>query len=107
MPLHDSHDPAAGDAADFNRSAGDGKHRSHRFLGGNQFIPAQQKVEGGAEQVALTAKWLRGEIDVPEIADRWRSGPAVPIEIEVPASVEPGEKVALRVHVLNNKVGHD
>ncbi len=48
----------------------------------NQFIPVQQKLPGGDEQVALTGKWLRGEIEVPEIAERWRSGPAVPIEIE-------------------------
>jgi hypothetical protein len=107
MPLHESRDPAAGDSADFNRSAGDGKHRSHRFLGGNQFIPLQQKLPGGEEQAALTNRWLRGELPVPEIAGRWREGPAVPIEIEVPASVDPGKAVPLRVHILNNKVGHD
>ncbi len=39
MPLVDSTDPASGDVLDYNRAAGDGKHRSHRFLGANQFIP--------------------------------------------------------------------
>jgi hypothetical protein len=31
----------------------------------------------------------------------------VPIQIEVPSAVDPGQPVALRVHILNNKVGHD
>lgn len=110
MPLvADSRDPAAGDAADFNRAADDGRHRSHRFLGANQFIPVlqQEQIPGGPEHAALIEAWLRGEVEIPEIADRWTSGPAIPIEIEAPETVAAGEPVSLRVHVLNNKAGHD
>ncbi|MCH8967077.1 MAG: DUF4405 domain-containing protein, partial [Planctomycetes bacterium] len=39
MPLVASTDPASGDSGDYNRSADDGRHRSHRFLGANQVIP--------------------------------------------------------------------
>lgn len=107
MPLVDSFDPAAGDVADFNRNAGDGKHRSHRFLGANQYMPVLLGLNGADEHAALTEKWLRGELDIPEIRDRWSEGPAVPIEIEAPKQVAPGESFVLRVHLLNNKVGHD
>ncbi|MDP6410186.1 MAG: multiheme c-type cytochrome [Planctomycetota bacterium] len=107
MPLVDSRDPAAGDEADFNRTADDGKHRSHRFLGANQFIPLLHELEGAEEHVRLVEAWLRGEFEIPEIADRWREGPAVPIVLEVPDVVRPGEEFPIRVHVANNKVGHD
>ncbi len=107
MPLVESRDPASGDQADWNRSRGDGKHRSHAFLGANQFIPVLQDLPGGREHAANVERWLRGEFDVPEIADRWRTGPAVPIEVDAPAEVAAGDTVALRVHVTNNKVGHD
>ena len=40
MPLVASLDPASGDALDYNRSETDDKHRSHRFLGANQFMPS-------------------------------------------------------------------
>ena len=107
MPLVDSSDPAAGDAVDFNRTAGDGKHRSHRFLGANQLMPALLHLDGGEKQIDLVQHWLRGEIPVPEIADRWRQGPAVPIEIEAPKTATAGDPVTVKVHVVNNKVGHD
>jgi len=107
MPLVDSRDPAAGDAADWNRTADDGKHRSHRFLGANQFMPLLHKLPGADEHCALTEKWLKGEYEIPEIADRWRPGEAVPLRIEVPEEVAAGATVPLRVHILNNKVGHD
>ncbi len=108
MPLvANSTDPAAGDEADFNRTANDGKHRSHRFLGANQCMPLMMDLAGGEEQADMVEQWLRGEFEVPEIADRWREGPAVPIEIEVPEVVSPGEEFKLQVHLLNNKVGHD
>jgi hypothetical protein len=70
MPLQGSHDPAAGDPHDPNRTPHDGKHRSHRFLGGNQYIPRYLKLKGAGKQCALTEQWLRGEYSVPEIADR-------------------------------------
>ena len=107
MPLVASTDPASGDDRDYNRSPGDGKHRSHRFLGANQFIPTQLGLPGAAEQVRLTEKWLRGEVPVPEIANKWRTGPAVPIELTAPSTATPGQPIALQVALTNNKVGHE
>ncbi|NUP96753.1 MAG: hypothetical protein HUU28_11380 [Planctomycetaceae bacterium] len=107
MPLASSSDPASGDGADFNRSRTDGRHRSHRFLGANQFIPVVMELEGGVEHAQLVEHWLRGEYAIPEIADRWSKGPAVPIEILAPQRARAGEPLALRVRVLSNKVGHD
>ncbi|MDX1578924.1 MAG: multiheme c-type cytochrome [Gemmatimonadota bacterium] len=107
MPLTESADPARGDEADYNRSADDGKHRSHRFLAANQFMPLALGLEGAEEQAELTERWLRGEIEIPEIADKWKEGPAVPIEILAPERVVPGESVGLEVAITNNKVGHD
>jgi hypothetical protein len=108
MPLIDgSLDPARGDGADYNRSPEDGKHRSHRFLGANQFIPLVHGLPGAEKHVSLVNAWLRGEIEISEIADKWSQGPAVPIRIVAPARVEPGDAVDLRVEITNNKVGHD
>jgi len=108
MPLSDSTDPAAGDEADVNRSADDGKHRSHRFLGANQYIPVlMTELEGGAEHAELVDRWLRGEFEIPEIADKWADGPAVPIELRVPAEIRAGEELKVVVNIINNKVGHD
>jgi len=107
MPLTRSDDPARGDDRDYNRSPGDGRHRSHRFLAANQFMPLALKLDGAAEHATLTERWLQGRIDVPEIADKWRTGPAVPIELVAPARVKPGEPVDLQVLITNNKVGHD
>jgi hypothetical protein len=107
MPLTDSSDPARGDDLDYNRTTSDGKHRSHRFLAANQFIPLALELEGAQEHVELTKQWMRGELEVPEIEDKWRSGPAVPIEILAPDVVAPGEEVSLQVAITNNKVGHD
>ena len=108
MPLaRGSTEPASGDGADYNRSDDDGAHRGHRFLGANQFIPTLMGLPGGEEQVALTEQWLRGEIDIPEIADKWNKGPAVPIELVLPERVGPGEPVQVRVQMTNNKAGHD
>ncbi len=107
MPLLDSYDPASGDEADFNRSAGDGKHRSHAFLGANQFMPLVCKLEDAEEHCRQVEAWLRGEIEIPEIAERWREGPAVPIQLELPEEASPGSTVPVRVHLVNNKVGHD
>ena len=107
MPLATSRDPSSGDDLDYNRSPNDGRHRSHRFLGANQFIPAALDLPGAPEHVRLTEKWLRGEISVPEIAAKWRSGPAVPIQLVAPETTTPGRPIALQVVVTNNKVGHD
>jgi hypothetical protein len=107
MPLQESTDPGSGDDLDYNRSPKDKKHRSHRFLGANQFIPTVLKLPGAERHVALTGEWLRGEIDIPEIADKWRRGPAVPIALVVPDHVRPGEPVAIQARLTNTKVGHD
>lgn len=107
MPLVDSHDPAAGDAADYNRNARDGKHRSHRFLGANQMIPAMLKLEHGEEHTRLTERWLQGKFSVPEIRDKWAEGPIVKILLHAPESAAPGETIPLRVVLASNKVGHD
>jgi hypothetical protein len=107
MRLTDSRDPSSGDEADYNRSPSDGKHRSHRFLGANQFMPLALELEGAEEHVALTEKWLQGRIDIPEIADKWRTGPAVPLELVAPDTIAAGEQVELQAIITNNKVGHD
>ncbi|MFN8583605.1 MAG: hypothetical protein U0163_21835 [Gemmatimonadaceae bacterium] len=107
MPLNESRDPARGDNLDYNRTASDGKHRSHRFLAANQFMPSVLKLDGAAEQVKLTEQWLQGKYEVPEIADKWRSGPAVPIQLKAPTRVHPGDAVGLQVVITNIKVGHD
>jgi len=107
MPLLDSDDPARGDNLDYNRTAGDRKHRSHRFLAANQFMPLALQLDGAREHVDLTERWLQGRIDVPEIADKWRTGPVVPIELVAPARVRPGDAIGLQVLITNNKAGHD
>ncbi|MBI2818377.1 MAG: hypothetical protein HYX73_00215 [Acidobacteria bacterium] len=107
MRLVDSEDPARGDEQDYNRSPDDGKHRSHRFVAANQFMPAVLKLPGWEEQVELTEKWLQGKLEVPEIAHKWQPGPVVGLEIMAPQQVEPSQKVALKVVITSNKVGHD
>ncbi len=107
MPLNESSDPASGDPLDYNRSTTDKKHRSHRFIAANQFMPGLLKLTGADEQIALTEKWLQGKFEIPEIADKWQPGPAVPIELKVPENVVPGQEVKIQVLIANNKVGHD
>ena len=107
MPLVASDDPASGDDLDYNRTPSDGKHRSHRFLGANQFMPLALDLPRAEEHARLTEQWLRGEIEIPEIAHKWKQGPAVPIEIVAPDVVHPGDPINLQVVVTNNKVGHD
>jgi len=107
MPLVDSRDPSAGDTADYNRNASDGKHRSHRFIAANQFMPRVLKLPGWEKQVELTEKWLRGDQPVPEIAPKWRQGPAVTVELVAPEQARPGQPVEVRTVVTSNKVGHD
>ena len=105
MRLVDSTDPARGDPDDPLRGD-DGKHRNHRILAANQFMPLALKLEGGDEQVKLVDQWLRGETRVPEIEDRWAKGPAVPIKIVAPEEARAGEHLVVRAIVTNNKVGH-
>jgi hypothetical protein len=107
MPLVESHDPAAGDPADYNRTVGDRKHRSHRFLASNNFMPALLKLPGWENQVQLTEQWLKGQIAIPEIEDKWAQGSIVRIAIDAPGRIAAGQKIPIRVILTSNKVGHD
>ncbi len=107
MPLVDSTDPAAGDSSDYNRSLDDHKHRSHRFLAANTFVPALLHLDGADKQVQLTTRWLQGQIDIPEIRNKWAEGPVVKIRIETAPTVAPGQTMPVRVVMTSNKVGHD
>ncbi len=106
MALAPSTDPASGDTADYNRQADDGKHRSHRFLAANQVMPLLMDLPGAKEHVALTEAWLRGEIEIPEIADKWTAGPVIRLELNGPESVNPGDPVNVQVILTNSKTGH-
>ena len=107
MSLVPSHDPAAGDDMDYNRSTDDHKHRSHRFLAANSFVPALLHLEGSKQQVQLTQRWLQGGIEIPEIRNKWAEGPVVRVRIEAPPNAAPGQAIPVRVVMTSNKVGHD
>jgi hypothetical protein len=107
MPLVASTDPAAGDASDYNRNPDDRRHRSHRFLAANNFVPKLMNLQGAEEHTRLTDEWLAGRFDIPEIRDKWAEGPIVRMRLEAPDSVAPGEVMKLRVLLTSNKVGHD
>lgn len=107
MPLVDSTDPAAGDSMDYNRSPDDHKHRSHRFLAANSFVPAFLHLDGADKQVELTRAWLQGRIEIPEIRNKWAEGPVVRVRIEVPPVAAAGTTIPVRVVMTSNKVGHD
>jgi Cytochrome c554 and c-prime len=99
--------PDTGDVTDYNRTANDGKHRSHRFAAANLMMPAMLKLPGWEKQVELTRDWLQGKVPIPEIADKWQQGPAVGLELETPPQVSQGDKVDVKLVITSNKVGHD
>ncbi|HEX9799920.1 MAG TPA: multiheme c-type cytochrome [Thermoanaerobaculia bacterium] len=107
MPLVASTDPARGDAADYNRSPGDAKHRSHRFIAANTLVPKLLALDGWEKQVELTEQWLQGRTVIPEIREKWREGPVVDLALELPASAQAGAKLPVRIVLTANKVGHD
>jgi len=107
MPLQDSGDPASGDDLDSYRTPDDGKHRDHRFIAANAFVPELLQLPGWEEHKRLTEAWLQGRREIPEIAYKWSSGPAVSLEIEAPDTVDAGDELRLRVILNSNKVGHD
>jgi len=107
MPLVDSTDPAAGDSMDYNRDPDDHKHRSHRFLAANSFVPGFLNLDGAEKHVELTRQWLQGHIEIPEIRGKWAEGPIVKIRIETPPTATPGKVIPVRVVMTSNKVGHD
>ena len=86
MPLTASHDPASGDSLDYNRDTmRTASTAAIASCGANQAMPALLKLPGADEQVTLDERWLRGEYEIPEIAGKWTTGPAVAIELESPA----------------------
>ncbi|MGQ0613383.1 MAG: multiheme c-type cytochrome [Planctomycetaceae bacterium] len=87
-------------------AANGGRHRHHGFIAANQWLPLLHGLPHAERHVRLTDEWLRGETVIPEIADRWPAGPIVPLAIEAPEAVRPGETVRLRVLADNRKVGH-
>lgn len=107
MPLVDSRDPSAGDPLDYNRSAHDRKHRSHRFVAANQMMPKLLNLPGWQEQLKLTEKWLQGKFPIPEIEEKWVKGPTVALQLLAPQEVGEGERVDIRAIITSNKVGHD
>jgi hypothetical protein len=107
MPLIESIDPSSGDALDYNRSPNDGMHRSHRFLGANQFVPELLDLPNAEEHIKLIEEWLRGEFEIPEIENKWVSGPAVPITVIAQDSVRAGESLRMDVLITNKKAGHE
>ena len=106
MQLDSAYDPANGDLSDYNRSRYDNMHRSHRFLGGNQLMPTLLKLPGGNKQVELIQKWIKGEIEIPEIKNKWHNGPVLPIQLGTPETISAGQEVGIDVTVTNNKSGH-
>ena len=107
MPLLEGKEPASGDRADYNRSPSDGKHRSHRFLGANQYMPALLKLPGGDEQVRLVEAWLKGKVEIPEIAGKWAEGEVVHLDLDTPKELRIGQPLVVKVVIASNKVGHD
>ena len=109
MPLVASTDPAAGDRLDYNRSPGDRKHRSHRFIAANTLMPValKDRLEGWEKQLQLSEQWLQGTFQIPEISDKWASGPIVKLDLKVPDQVTSGQTIPLRVIMASSKVGHD
>ncbi len=107
MPLKESMDPSSGDPFDYNRRPDDGMHRSHRFLGANQYVPKLLDLPGADEHINKIEAWLRGEYKIPEIEDKWVSGPAVPITVISQDSVRAGDELRMDVLITNRKVGHE
>jgi hypothetical protein len=70
-------------------------------------IPALLKLPGWQKQVELTKEWLQGNYVIPEIASKWSKGPAVGIDLKLPATIHVGEKVPVKLVITSNKVGHD
>src|SRR5262249_7343257 len=103
MPLVDSTDPAAGDSTDYNRSAADHKHRSHRFLAANIFGRGWWGLDGAANHFELTERWLHGQIEIPEIREKWAEGRVVKLRMEAPPAAVAGQTLLVRVVLVSNK----
>ncbi len=107
MPLMETSDPASGDSSDYYRDRNDGKHRSHSTLASNLYIPQLMELENAEQHIKKTEAWLKGTYEIPEIADKWVTGPIVSIKIMAPESIKSGEDIQLGLTLVNNKTGHD
>lgn len=65
----------------------------------------RDELPGWEEQFRLTELWLKGELPMPEIADKWANGPIVTVQITVPPSVAPGEEISLKVTMDQTRSG--
>ncbi len=101
----DSKDPGRGEASDVQRGD-DGAHRHHGFIATNSFMPDVLKLPQYQAHVRLTNEWLKGETLIPEIADRWPTGPVAGVEIVAPEEIGRGEPLRFSVLVNNRKAGH-
>jgi len=82
------------------------RYRNHYFAAGNQFMPDQIGAPDATGQRERVNQWLQGEKDAPEISRVWPNGPIVALDIQAPASVQPGADVAIRIVLSNRKIGH-
>lgn len=99
--------PSLAQAEPYDLKAGLGlKHRNHYFPGGNQVMPGMISSPDAQGQMARVEEWLRGQHNIPEIADTWSQGPVLPIKIMGPPSAATGEAIELRAVISNNKAGH-
>ncbi len=105
--VHDSADPARGEAGAIRRAANDRAHRHHGTVATNFFMPQVLKLPHWQQQVKLTEEWIRGETVIPEISHLWPSGPVASLQVVVPRQARPGEEVSLRAVVVNLKAGHN
>ena len=107
MFLEEGVEPGSGDLSDSYRNPEDGKHRNHRFLAANQYVPQLVALPNAAEHTKLTEEWLRGEIEIPEIAGKWADGPVVKLSVQGPDQAIMGQAFKVRILLSNNKTGHD
>lgn len=105
--VHDSSDPARGEANAIRRTPQDGSHRHHGFIATNFFMPQVLKLPHADEQVRLTEEWIRGQTVIPEIAHLWPAGPVASVELSAPQEAAPGEDIQLDAIVVNRKAGHN
>ncbi|HVP43635.1 MAG TPA: multiheme c-type cytochrome [Terriglobales bacterium] len=82
------------------------RHRNHAFAAGNQYMPAAIGVHDSGAHIRNVEQWLRGEREVPEIANTWPRGPIVELQIEAPQACRATSELAFKVRLTNRKVGH-
>ena len=105
MPLLEGVDASVGAPGRGWRNL-EGKHRSHRFLGANGYMPTLLGIDGAQTQAGMTEQWLHGEYPIPEIAERWDKGPIVALSLQAPETAVVGQPIELQALVASRKVGH-